>query len=261
MTTNQIHALRADLSPLTRSGEWSSLVKMTPAAFDLVPPIQAAHQGLELISNAAHTHRFQAAVTSMQAQLRDACVPVIVAEKNGAPELERPDRLSRPQRRWLGQVALELYFTQVLRSEVAIVDLWPSRFGMDAAGDALWSPRPLYVRWDAEFREGLRRVYAGFFLDQPEWLDAGLRQLGLGRSGGPLLQHFGEGNQRSVRFDRSELESTLRAMSVGRRPEDPPLHRNFIAFGLFVTSLHELLASLDLAFDVRSAFMRTYPRP
>jgi len=106
----------------------------------------------------------------------------------------------------------------------------------------------------------LRNVYAGFFLEQPERLDTGLCGLGLGQSGGPLLQHLGEGNQRSVRFDRSNLESTLRAMSVIRRPSDSPLHRNFIAFGLFVTSLHDLLSSLDLAFDVRRAFMRVYPR-
>ena len=38
------------------------------------------------------------------------------------------------------------------------------------------------------------------------------------------------------------------------------LHQNFVAFGLYLASLHELLASLDCTLDVRSAFMRSYRR-
>jgi hypothetical protein len=48
-------------------------------------------------------------------------------------------------------------------------------------------------------------------------------------------------------------------MADQRRSEESKLHANFIALGLLLTGLHELLEELDLAFDVRSAFMRTYP--
>ena len=72
-----------------------------------------------------------------------------------------------------------------------------------------------------------------------------------------LTEHLGNGNQRSVRFNSAKLRSTLRGMSVHSRSADDVLHRNFVAFGLYVASLHELLESLDLAFDVRSAFMRS----
>ena len=258
MATNHMHTPRVHLSFLHSTTEWNSLLKMAPAAIDLVSTRHVAHQGLELLSNAANGRRFESVMASMQALLRDAGVPVLVDESKDAPSLVEHDALSRPQRRWLGQVALELYFTQLFRAEVAILDLWPSHFGVDGAGDAVWSPRPFYLRWDPEFRDGLRNVYAGFFLERKKHVAEGLRQLGLGRSAKPLLEHLGEGNPRSVRFDRSKLDSTLRAMARVHRPEHGTLHRHFIAFGLYLTSLHELLGSLDLAFDVRSAFMRSY---
>lgn len=257
MSTPRTHAVRPTLPLFDAPGEWNGLLKMAPAALDLVQPVNAAHQGLELIANAANRSRFVSILTSMQALLRDARIPVLVDGKRGGPDLVAPDRLTRPQRRWLGQIALELYFTQLLRNEVAILDLWPSRFGMNASGDAVWNPRPFYLRWDPEFREGLCNVYAGLFLDQNERLGAGLRQLRLGSSAHRLVQHLGEGHPRSVRFAPSKLESTLKAISDDRPPEHEALHRNFLAFGLYVTSLHQLLGSLEMAFDVRSAFMRS----
>jgi hypothetical protein len=258
MATNHMHTPRILAFPVQPSTEWNNLVRMAPAALDLISTRTAAHQAFELLANAANGRRFESVMTSMQALLRDTAVPVLIDESKGPPLLVEHDTLSRPQRRWLGQVALELYFTQLFRAEVAILDLWPSHFGVDGTGDAVWSPRPLYIRWDPEFRDGLRNVYAGFFLERKKHLEEGLGQLGLGRSAEPLLAHLGEGNQRSVRFDRSKFDSTLRAMARAHRPEHGTLHRNFIAFGLYLTSLHDLLGSLDLAFDVRSAFMRSY---
>jgi hypothetical protein len=261
MTTHPLHTSQTTIPPLPGTGDWTGLLKMAPAALELVSPRHLAHQGIELLYNAANGRRFLSVLTDLQTQLREARVPVIIDQSRGAPPLLPVDRLSRPQRRWLGQVALELYFTQILRGDVAIVDLWPSHFGVDASGEAIWSPRPFYVQWDPAFRDGLREVYAGFFLEKPERLRDGLGRLGLSASAGPLLEHLGEGNQRSVRFDRDRLDSTLQAMARLRGPEHPALHRNFAAFGLYLTSLHELLGSLNLAFDVRSAFMRSRVQP
>lgn len=239
-------------------GEWGSVLEMAPSGARLLSPANVARQGLELVTNAAHGNRFHAVLTSVQSHLRDASVSVLV--KQGDPPIAATvETLSRSQRRWLGQLALELYFTQLYRSEVAILDLWPSRFGVDDAGDAVWSPRPLYLRWDPRFREGLRDVYAGFFLDDRVRFERGVSGLGLGGAADVLVKHFGDGNQRSVRFGTETLRKTLQSMSTQRRSSDRPLHRNFIAFGLYLTALHELLESLDMRFDVRAAFMRSYP--
>lgn len=241
----------------TRS-ELGSLLDMVPSSLDLLSPGNLARQSVELFSNAANARRFVTALTSTQFHLREASVPVLVQHRE-APELTPIEELSRSQRRWLGQLALELYFTQLFRSEVAVLDLWPSRFGIDASSDAVWSPRPLYLRWDARFRQGLQDVYAGLFLDDDLRFQHGVLALGLGDSAETLLRHFGEGNQRSVRFSTEALQQTLLGISQRRRHDDEPLHPNFMAFGLYLMSLTTLLEALDMRFDVRAAFKRSYP--
>ena len=233
---------------------------MLPPSLDLLNPGLIARQGIELLSNAANQGRFVSVLTSAQSHLREASVPVLIKQQREGVDLTPIDELSRSQRRWLGQLALELYFTQLFRSEVAVVDLWPSRFGIDPSGDAVWSPRPFYLRWDAQFRRALQDVYAGFFLDDRERLDDGVRVLGLGSSAEALFRHFGDGNQRSVRFGTQELRETLVEIARQRQDAKESLHPNFIAFGLYLVSLHELLDALDMRFDVRAAFKRSYPR-
>lgn len=249
--------LRASTRP---KSEWSTLFDLVPSGFDLLSTKQVAHQSLELLSNAANTKRYGSVLVATQAALRCARIPLLVEENRGERPLVPYADLKRTQRRWLGQVILQLYFVQLFQSETAVIDLWPSRLGIDAAGDAIWNPRPVYVRWDSGFVAALRDVYAGFFLDDESRFEQGLSELGLGSAGGLLLRHLGKGNQRGVRFSTSHLQSTLREISELRISKPGALHRNFVAFGLYLASLHELLEQLDCTLDVRSAFLRSYRR-
>jgi hypothetical protein len=254
-----IHAPGREEALSRLGGEWGDLIEMAPASFDLMSLRGIATQGLQLISKAANPRRFDKVVADMQGRLRAASVPVLIEEHRTTAPLREPSSLTRPRRRWIGQLALEVYFAQLFGGDDAVLDLRPSSFGVDGSGDAVWRPRPIYVRWDPEFIEGIRNVYAGFFIDRAEQLDAGLLALGLGSSAGLLLGHLGDGNQRSVRFSSEQLRSLLRDIAEQRRSEAPKLHANFIPLGLLLAGLHELLEELELAFDVRSAFMRTYP--
>ena len=105
----------------------------------------------------------------------------------------------------------------------------------------------------------MQDVYAGFFLHDAPRFEHGVFALGLGDSGETLLRHFGEGNQRSVRFSIEALQRTLADISQRRRGDDEPLHPNFMPFGLYLMSLTALLEALDMRFDVRAAFKRSYP--
>ena len=259
MPTHPAHAHRLLASPLRARREWGSLIELIPSSTELVTPGAMARQGVELLSNAANARRFLTVLSSAQSHLRDARIPVLIQHPKEALRLSPIDELSRSQRRWLGQIGLELYFAQLFRSEVTVVDLWPSRLGVDEAGDAVWAPRPLYLRWDASFRQGLQDVYAGFFLDDESRFEHGVSALGLGGVGDILVGHFGMGNQRSVRFGTDALRQTLVAMADQRKSTDDALHPNFIAFGLYLVALHDLLEALGMNFDVRAAFMRSYP--
>ena len=243
-------------APLKR--DLASLLDAAPSGVALISPRNITFQGVELLSNALSSKRFMSVLGGTQAMLRDAHIPILVDEARARRSLLAPAELKRSQRRWLGQLALELYFAQIFRSDMAVVDLWPSRFGVDAAGDAVWCPRPMYLRWDAEFQSGLRDVYSGLFQENEQSLERGLEALKLGTAGEALRRHLGPGDQRSVRFESAKLHAMLREMAARRRGEKGPLHRNFMAFGLYVSGLYELLESLDRSFDVRNAFARVY---
>jgi len=244
--------------PSHARAELSSLLDLAPLSFELMSTRSLARQGLDLLANAANSRRFVSVLTSLQSHLRAGSVPVLIAEHRDVVELAPHEELSRSQRRWIGQLALELYFTQIFRSEVAVIDLWPARFGVNGDGDAIWAPRPFYLRWEPEFRQGVRNIYGGFFLDDQSRFERGVRQLGLGEAADVLTAHFGRGNQRSVRFGVQTLRATLESVARTHSSRDGRLHPNFTAFGLYLVALHELLGSLDMAYDVRAAFMRTY---
>lgn len=260
MSSFETHVSKLLSVPTSPKSEWSTLLDLVPSGFDLLSAKQVAHQSLELLANATNSTRYADVLSKTQAALRSARIPILVEEKRGARPLLPHSVLKRTQRRWLGQLILQLYFTQLFQGDTAVIDLWPSRLGVDAAGDAIWTPRPIYVHWDPDFVGGLRDVYAGFFLDDEFRFEEGLSQLGLGSAGGLLLRHLGKGNQRGVRFSASHVQSTLREIAGLRLSKPGALHRNFVAFGLYLSSLHALLEQLDCTLDVRSAFFRSYRR-
>ena len=258
MLVHGVHTDRTTHAERCGKTEWSSVVDLIPSGLDLFSARASTRQGLELALNATNRRRFVSVLAKTQADLREAKVPILVNDHRDERRLIATSDLTRSQRRWLGQVALELYFIQLLRSDIAILDLWPSRLGVTATGDAVWYPRPFYLAWDRDFLEAVRNVYTGFFLGKGSRFQEGVNQLRLGSSAKLLLQHLGGDNQRGVRFNTRTLQSTFLDICNGRSSADGSLHRNFIAFGLYVASLHELLENLDLGFDVRGAFMRSY---
>ena len=258
MASTRIHAPGAPFAQPQLDSSWGALANIALPALELISFGSAVRQSLELVSNGTHKARFGEQLGKTQATLRASAVPVLVEESRSETSVVAPRDLKRRQRRWLGQLALELYFAQIFQSDTAIIDLSPSRLGVSTDGEAVWQPRPLYVRWDSSFLQGIRDVYAGFFLDDDARFARGVAALDLGSGGAALTRHFGDNSQRSVRFGLGELESTLHELTVARGPAGGPLHPNFIAFGLYAASLHQLLESLDLAFDVRAAFNRIH---
>ncbi len=260
MATSEIHIGHATSIPNPPRSGRESILSMTPLALSIFPARDIAHETFGLISNGVTSSRFMSLLSRTQADLRATSVPILVDRHRARRHVVLRSDLKRPKRRWLGQLALELYFTQLFRSDSAILDLSPARLGVADSGDAVWSPLPLYIRWEPAFVQGVRHLYAGFFLGEEQRFGHGVRQLGLGSAGQQLLAHLGDDDQRCVRFRSATLQPMLREISAARTNEARPLHRNFIAFGVYVASLHELLETLDLGFDVRSAFMRVHRR-
>lgn len=114
------------------------------------------------------------------------------------------------------------------------------------------------MEWQPEFLDGVRNLYGGFYLDDEARFAHGLEQLNLQDSGEALRHHLGSGDQRSVRFETSAFHSSFHDTFVTCRERGVALHRNFLALGIYLVCLYDVLEVLDLEFDVRGAFERVH---
>jgi hypothetical protein len=252
---------RALLIRAVQNTEWKQLLDfVSPSFFDVMPVRALLSQGRALGRNAAggSMGRVRDAV---QERLDQAGIAVRIdphGDREASPAPHPPEI-----RRALGQRALEVYFAQLFTGDETLLDM---RFACWSAGDPdaapttssapVWGPRPLWVRWEPDFRAGLRDVYAGFFGGDDALYTRGTVRLGLGEAGDLLRAHFGSGDQRSVRFDSAVFQTTFHEVFVRCRDEGVVLHRNFLPLGVYLATLYDLLEGLDEAFDVREAFCR-----
>lgn len=238
-----------------RGTEWSQLVDfLTPAFFDVMPVRSLLSQGRELLGNARDTETFR----SLQARTRE------LARARGRPwRIVHPDALgpvvrdepSEDERRQLGAQVLRLYFDQLYARDAALLDLRAGAFHFDrSSGEVVWAPRSFYVRWQSDFLSALRTMYRGFYREDHGLFMEGVERMALAPAAGVLLEHFGTGDQTAVRFRTAEFHATFHNVFVRCREEGLVLHRNFIALGIYLACLYDLLESLELPFDVRSAF-------
>lgn len=239
-----------------RGTEWQQFLDyVSPSFLEVMPVSHLLAQGREIAANATQGERFGVLRDGVDAELAARDVPVrLVAAELGA-SARAIDELDETERRELGQRALEIYFAQLFGGEEAILDLRGARFARREES-WLWFPRPFYLRWDAGFLAGIRDLYAGFYRDDDDRFAQGLAQLDLTVAGDVFQSHFGEGDQREVRFDSRVFHSTFHEAFVRCRDEGVTLHQNFLALGLYLACLYDVLETLDLAFDVRAAFDR-----
>ncbi len=237
--------------------EWSQFVDyVSPSFLDVIPLSHLFQQGREMVSNAADGGRFRTVRQETEALLRARGMSITIGE---APDHTPPlEELPEDARRSLGQTALEIYFTQLMQSETSILDLRGVRWSLDAGtADRHWFPRPFYLHWQPDFLGPVRDLYTGFYHEDQARFDGALEALGLSSAGDVLNSHFGDGDQRSVRFRAEVFHSSFHEVFVRCRDDGVSLHRNFLALGIYLACLYDLLETLDLEFDVRRAFERS----
>jgi len=72
MATYETHVSKIIPGSTRPKSEWSSLLDLVPAGFDLLSTQPVAHQALELLPSAANAKRYASVVGSTQATLRSA---------------------------------------------------------------------------------------------------------------------------------------------------------------------------------------------
>ncbi|MDJ0848192.1 MAG: hypothetical protein QNK04_07440 [Myxococcota bacterium] len=241
---------RGMLVGAVRGTEWSQFLDyVTPSFFDVVGVRDLLSQGQEMAANLANGRGFRELQGAHTRTLAAREIPVRIGVSPG--EAGSPD-----DPRALGQRILEVYFAQLFAGDTAILDLradgwaWPS--GEEAPS---WRPRALWVRWEPGFLDAVRDLYRGFYQEDDARFEEGLRALRLEPAGEVLRAHFGEGDQRAVRFESRVFHSSFHEVFLRCRDEGVSLHRNFLALGLYLACLYDGLEELG-PLDVRDAFER-----
>jgi hypothetical protein len=244
-----------------KGSSWSHFMDYaSPALFEVMPLRALLAQGKEFVSNGSDAQRYGKVRESIASSLHARGLDVELGPQDDNATGLSPLGLSEPFRRETGHRILEIYFTQVFAGLDTILDLRPDSFSTTEGSTLHWRPKAFYVQWQPEFVTGLRDLYAGFYLDDEPRFESGLLQLGLQDSGDALLSHLGSGDQRSVRFETSAFHTSFHDTFLACRDRGVALHRNFLALGIYLVCLYDVLESLDLEFDVRGAFERSYGR-
>lgn len=244
-----------------RGSSWAQFMDYaSPALFEVMPLRSLLAQGKEFVSNGSDSGRYAGVRERIASSLLARGLEVALGPQDKDAKGLLPAALSEEARRHTGDRILEIYFTQIFAGDETILDLRGDSFSTSEAGKLHWRPKAFYVQWQPDFLRGLRDIYAGFYLDEEARFEAGLLQLGLQDSGDALVSHLGSGDQRSVRFETSAFHSSFHDTFLACRDRGVALHRNFLALGIYLVCLYDVLESLALEFDVRGAFERTCVR-
>jgi hypothetical protein len=253
---------RGPLFRALRGTEWSQFADyVTPSFLDVVPLRHLVSQARSLLGNARDGPGFARLREEIGARLAERGIALAIADSAGDARPVADAGLDESARRQVGQRALEAYFAQIYTAEATILDLRAARFGIPLGVDPtlappIWFPRPFWIRWEPEFLAGVRDLYAGFYLDDDTRFAQGTEALDLQAAGAVLRRHFGAGDQRRVRFESRIFHSTFHDAFVCCRDAEVMLHPNFLALGVYLACLYDLLEALDLEFDVREAYER-----
>jgi len=228
---------------------------VSPAFFDVLPARELWRQGRSLASRYRDERAYSEALSHRAATLRAADLGVQIGFVDESENEAGGDSKAR------GEALLRLYFHQVLTDGPALIDVRRQHF-THRAGSYVFDPGRITVDWDADFRAGIRGMYEGFYGgDDLRFIDA-LDSLGLRCAEQTFRQQFGEGDQRSVRFEMKAFIGSFHEAFVACREAGDTLHPNFMGFGIYLAFLYDHLESIGGGpFDVRTAYFAAAGRP
>lgn len=192
-------------------------------------------------------------------QLRSNSKNLILFHQRLAQMDQYLEKLSRERRYGPGELALILFFMQVLKQQDWIIDF---RFQSFLKTELiLWRPKPYFYSMSPEFLSGIRRLYTGFYLKDEPQFEQGLRDLAMEKVKPEILAHFGASDQTHLRFELKAFEQTFAAIFKKCARHKVTLHPEFFVLGATLLGLYENLESLGGEFDVKSSFMKALQAP
>lgn len=224
---------------------------VSPAFFDVMPATKLAATATTLVRDYGRKSAFEEAVRHRRRALAPVALTVDVdASAQDWTQSEAEGRIA------VGQSVLEIYFRQLMDPDgPTLLNLGQSRFAL-VDGQPVWRPTRGHYRWPEAFRKALSNVYRTFYGGSGEQLAQALEPLNLAPAADIFGAHFGDGDQRAVRFDMKHFVRSFHGVFVCCKENGLRLDPAFLPLGLYLATMYETLQAVGLPLDVRAAYER-----
>lgn len=177
------------------------------------------------------------------------------------------DHLSSPIQRlnkYTGEKWLTLYFSQIYSTEGIFLDLRNEHFE-EKSNQLIWHPTGLWTKLSDEFREGLIKVYEGFYLQDEKSYFEGLEGIGLLRNdfsesdkkelGNIFKKQFGNALHEEMHFELDHLKGAIIEMSHFMLNKRIKISKDFLYLGIYLITMYSSLEKTQDKFPVKAIFL------
>jgi hypothetical protein len=167
-----------------------------------------------------------------------------------------------PKEKWVGEKILTLYFTQVFSPDGLFLDLRSQNFEVQGS-DLRWNPNSFWTKFSDEFRQGLIKVYKGFYLDNDDIYYEGLEGIGLLKKdfspedkkelGSLFRQHFGGESEQT--FNLEKFNQSIISMSNFMLNKKVTISKDFLYLGIYLVTMYSTLEELGGTYPVKQIYL------
>lgn len=180
-----------------------------------------------------------------------------------------PIKIKAEHNQWLAQKWLTLFFAQLHSPEGLFLDLRSQHFALEYSL-LKWHPTGLWVKLEENFRQGLFKVYDGFYNDQPELFRQGLSEIGLLSFSWPeedqrklcelFKAQFGSDPNFEMHFDLDDFRNAMMTMANFLLKKKVKISKDFLYLGINLVTLYSSLEETREKIPVKKIYLKVRER-
>jgi predicted unusual protein kinase regulating ubiquinone biosynthesis (AarF/ABC1/UbiB family) len=164
-----------------------------------------------------------------------------------------------------GEKVLEIYFAQIFSPHGIFLDLRAQNFSV-GDGEFIWLPTGLWATLNEKFRQGLLKVYEGFYLGHEEIYYQGLIDIGLMDSAWSdedkkkmanlFREQFGDANTESVAFSLEMFNQSMTRTFNFILQKKRQITKDFLYLGIYLVTLYSTLEKVGSPLPVKQIYLK-----
>jgi predicted unusual protein kinase regulating ubiquinone biosynthesis (AarF/ABC1/UbiB family) len=228
---------------------------ISPAAFKVIDWKRATSQLFDMSKRAIDSSLARGLAESNQKLFP----PQVILAGQTPADAVRNETLSDTR---MAELILDVYFSQLFSEKGCLLDLRLSNFAKDQHS-VRFNPGSFVHTFKDEFREGMLRIYEGYYFGRRETMQDGMRAVGLITSNDPrkveeieqlLFSHFGRADQGPILFDLESFRESFHNLFLYLKEQNIRLSSDFLFLGIYLITLYLSLSKLGQPVDVKKSF-------